>query len=958
VRTSRLIGLLLAGLAACRQEQRLDLDVQPGDLVAMIRYWVQTGSDHSMVGEALSAELIRIEKDAQLSAPADPGSFMFAAIRPSEYVGPDGQPLPADFWSGAVLRVGAAAGPPPTAPVATPGSCGRCLAPSPSAPQVVYPGDSCPLARFARSTVWTSSAGVTATVTPAILDEVRGAVRIEWPGACPCLARPDPMMAPPHRTYKPVVVDAGDPGPVPSVFAATGTIALLNGSNLHLLATTSSGAAKDLTIPLDPNTSILTAAALNDAGRRWVYAIKGSSMHGSNMVVAGSSMIDLQIQDASERKLLPQVIAPLPGGQIFLAGGTRSDEFGTVLALCGVTGVGVPCVYPKLIADLSAVRDLGVTMILPAIRGADGSTVSAAIVAQGGLIYYQNLASLTPADVGNVTFQPEQDAPWRGTFGAPSDMSRRYAIRGYGFSTEFPWSQVRAAAADAGRIYLCVEDLGRAAYPDLHVFTASVGPWLFTHTSTSDFQPWKEEACVPFSRCAGFTQLSRGVRLGVLGGGSLDFADGRRLTGTGTSALGARCEVVPDSDGYPGLDRPLVQAFSGGRGVTLAESADRALYVADAAAADASFHRVFGRDADVRTRIGAILPQGSSFWAFGENRLLRFDTDSRALQTGNLAGFAPGDVVEGGALDTASGSMLVFGECRSASVAACPFIRQVSSDQTVQAVAEADLSAAQVSALIGLAELLPGQHIAASRSGLFRLSGGHLSAIDVAWDDPFTADVETEPTGDPHCFDGIVPGGIAQRQDHFHGLGAGFGVAWAVGCNGTVVRIDALGAVAVARSRLPKDPNAMKDDPEFADYTLTSAAAFCPDEVVFGGALIDAGKGRIVTGLAEMQPDYDASGMARAKVSGPPEDAGHPFSILDYPINAAGWTRLVFGDATRFSLILTDPDGWSRSRIVDAPDYGERFSWRETLLSAGSSAHGVLLGSAYGRLIYGSDAQP
>jgi hypothetical protein len=151
-------------LAACGTPEIRHL--QPGDHELMVMAVVsRSGTIEGAATFWDSQEPVSLHVDAEQGQRA-----VVFAISADDLISPNGEPLPEEMLQGVSAGVGLT------------GGCGRCLAPTHLAPQLVSPGDLCVLPAFARV--------VEQEEPPSseIVQRVRSTLELRWPGECACSA--------------------------------------------------------------------------------------------------------------------------------------------------------------------------------------------------------------------------------------------------------------------------------------------------------------------------------------------------------------------------------------------------------------------------------------------------------------------------------------------------------------------------------------------------------------------------------------------------------------------------------------------------------------------------------------------------------------------------------------------------------------------------------------------------
>ncbi|MCC7383387.1 MAG: hypothetical protein IT384_16235 [Deltaproteobacteria bacterium] len=208
---------------------------------------VLTAPEGTLVVFAATLEDRVVQRGALISGrdprtPAIEADRLFTwTLLPGELIDPAGVALDGDRLE--ALVVGEAAGPRAT------GSCNRCSAPATRAPQLLSPGDSCTIPRFARAQAYRQD-GSTMVESPGdlgpALEETRSALRLEVPGECTCL-RPEPIDLANFEVE--TVLPRSQPQQFGTVTRAGSSTVVMFGTGVARAIDLSSGRARDYVDP-------------------------------------------------------------------------------------------------------------------------------------------------------------------------------------------------------------------------------------------------------------------------------------------------------------------------------------------------------------------------------------------------------------------------------------------------------------------------------------------------------------------------------------------------------------------------------------------------------------------------------------------------------------------------------------------------------------------------------------
>jgi hypothetical protein len=890
--------------------------MSPGDVLVL------AAADAS---NALTHSLVAVYPDLPSLTAIPPSDATYAwVIAGKDIIQADGEPLEdAQLLGLKLISAPNAPGAPAALPAAMPGSCGRCLAPTSVPPQTIYPGDDCPIPSFA-----TAVGGASA---PAML---KATLRLEWPGACPCL----PFTA----NSDAATLDAK---PVKGVvepalgFDGTSTAAFVIFDRNNQLTRLSTGAVWGPAQPtvLATGEGLHAVRALPD-GSYYVVVSKDNE----DRIAQVDARFTMELASSDTSQVYLNSIIPLPNsGGLFLVLGVEPVRSGPEALLCQQAMGVIQC------------SSIASDEFRAAIQS---SAISALLTLPGHLMFMAGngrgvslFEGPVPPDHTAPSGQVESDTFASGTYGM---SAQRWAASTLPDSDTM---RIHGAGAIGSQVFLCTQDYKSHA-PSVVVRTASVTHAALTSGMT---QPdWKVVSCVKNSRCAGFSHPdATRLRLTLEGGAVLDFGpDGMPI---GTSA-GASCQdpPAPSGDAYPGLDRPLRYRlpFGPAKGA-LVETEDGSLFLRTTSTST-SFRRLYGPAIPGTSYVGAVVETADRIFALGSAGTgavadLRA-TMSTTVATIQIGGASPDDVVLGAVLDSAAGELVLFGETRSggdAGSSARSFLRRVS--PATLAARSVDLPADV--RLSGIAERIPGEQVLSAAQGrLFRLRGETLTEIAIDWEDPFAPGNTGAPQLDDQCLPRRAGDPIlADADDRFRAIDASYGVAWAVGCHRSMVRIDAAGARGVAPTRIEKDLG----ETSLTNATLTAVRAVCPDSVLLGVAQRHSfRKGPIDSEarLLTLLPTYGPGGMptdATLQSGEVPEEHGNPITLGPGKAIGSGAPSLFVGSWDGIASVMYEPEAGLPSLQLGVPSLNSfGFQATDAVVSIGALTTGhSLIGTAHGR---------
>ena len=842
-------------VAACSEPRvEIPLELRPEDLAVVV----------SVIDGRAQVSLHRAEPGEPVAIPSDAGRSLYSfVLRPEDFVRPEGTPVGAEGLRGVSARLERDEAP------AGQGACGRCLVLARGAPQLVNPGDSCTPARFLPQAVWLPGDGgygcraapgnpacarAASEAELAELEEIRRAVRIEWPGACACTPEEGPSSGNLELTSV-----SPEVAPWPLQVFAQREDGLLAGFSRHTTMLHDPARGTTELTPLGGFDHILRAAGVLPSGD-FLLASEVFSGVGDRYVFhrfpVENGRLGAPIVLQRDSAALPGRIRHLGGDPnlpLYLIGTTRNlSHYEPAIFACneglacqrvmvGSCGRAVPFVR---------MHDIDV---LP-----DGTGIG---FATGGLYYKPPnappLVNPHPSDPWSC-WLPEATIPWASGEAAP------VKIASFGSMTR-----------RGDRVFLCAVADTERCQPDYPVvLTATVGAapgelpnpaWRVTHRGPNG------------ARCRDFFDVPNEperVRLLLSNGRFIDL-----------DAAGQPTEErwVADVHGpVPGFlnllqlapgwvtalarENRVYAAESGGRLAPIygAEQVASATYRAAVALPDGNF-LAFGHPLGVmRVQVGAaratLLEPPAEGWPAD------LVIHAAALDTGasELASNGARVVLLGGSRGNAGflGRLVVEG-------ARSPSLTPLELPETAASFVVTALTEVARGTFVGVTQ---GSHI-------FRLVGDQTRAVELTWDDPETEALESQPTASPHTCTGVVP-----RLDLWRALDGVHGIAYAVGDRGAVMRV-----VGERAERLAVPP----------EVDLTAVRAACGDRVLLAGRArqVDlAGLERVRLQLLQLEAD---GGSGRLAFAGIPESdlqsnglydfyAGNPRALLADPGSLAG----------------------------------------------------------------------
>lgn len=457
-------------------------------------------------------------------------------------------------------------------------------------------------------------------------------------------------------------------------------------------------------------------------------------------------------------------------------------------------------------------------------------------------------------------------------------------------------------AASGDRVFLCAR--AKIVEPELpamvHVFTASVA---------LDRAPvWRALWSAPAARCEGFTRLSNGDLLLDTGPNS-----GALLSADGTTASA----VSPGA--ILGIDRPV-----------------RSLSPGYAIAHDGAVFRI-GRDGDRAVladgpaitgapAVDDLIAAPDGFYAVmspGFVQKISYTEDGLVAEAPRaLDGIRGDSPILHAARDSTNGALLLAGYTRDATIT--PALHRV--DPNTASAIELSLPIDR-GALIDITEASPGEFaIITADQKILWLDRDRDTAreLPIDWDDPRTETVETAPNENAEC----RKRRFFEPSSTFQAIDGAHGIAWAVGCEGAIVRANRAYAERVAIDEAPD---------------LTAVRALCADNAIAGASA----EGDPQRGLGRLFELYSA-GQEYARRSNSGHENTPPIAGLD-----SGAMVELIGDGAHLTEVF---GSFSQlSAVVRLRDSGLRPHFAVDLRAAASDdRQTIVLGGPNGLLIFGT----
>jgi hypothetical protein len=757
--------------------------------------------------------------------------FIVYRLKGSDLVRPDGPVLPEDLQS---LRVRLTSSPLDIRPDPKRGGtgyCGRCLVPSIEPPQIVNDGDSCALPTYAEGQAFYPSPGGFAVrndaMTPTLLENVRGTIRLDWPGACACAPTP------PKPSLEGIDIRPVSPVTAPWTFgivAERPSDGIIAAFGEQVAATFPSGQSPQIVTPI-PELNRAAQAAIS---------IRSGPYAGDFLVAA--EIFDQHVFEPSTFLRFHvgadgAVQGPFAEGDVteslssfrYLKDG---DDPAQPYPAYPLYGLGARETFGAFTAGMVACdeqmftcREVPVPECPPAASLSDmhaafvASDDSGVAIADTALYYKQASPSRT---IGPTPSDPWICTPLR---------SYRWAT-GVGSATaSVDIAVLRAMGRIKDRFFICgIEAVPDCMPPHAIVLSATVGaaPGEFPSPDWRVvYQSSEKVRCKDFVPFPGDTEK---IRLVLNSGDMVDFDQNAHATQSGNLF-----SLFPDRTGWWS-----VGGLQGGS--TLVHTFENGLLLKRASAAPTDkFQRIYGEPRH-GAAYGAMVENECGFLAFGDpNGLVQYVTPAKAALTpGLMPGVRPPipwDAAHG--LSANEGFMAAVRDTESsaggldvalavgynnASGTNRPIARRIylSVDPSTCEGQLEDANEIELGpeldgiAFLGIAETGRGSFVViAEGTRLFQITGTTVTEIQT----------HIELMNPPDACTHEVP-----RLDAWSAIGGQNGVAWAVGARDLIMRI--AGGHADAYKATTLDPSGM---PVEVDATWSSVAVTCPDRVMIGG---------------------------------------------------------------------------------------------------------------------------
>lgn len=781
---------------ACSGGTEIPLEVSTEQLVVVL----------ATVDGRPSAALRRREPGQAFEVESDPETPIFTwVIDPEQLLDPSGAPISADVLASTKARHRGD-------PADDVGACGRCSDLSHRAPQVINPGDSCPVPAFTKGAVWVQGddgrscrGSADGTLCPpgsdleqGLLYAARDEVRLEWPGECACTG---PGSAPSRRnldirSITPEVM----PAPMEVVTQTpTGQVV---------------GISREASFVFDPQTQRREVRPVSGLDLTHLGAI---GTDGGQVLLASESFntgwSDLTtfhrfgIEDGAltEPTLITEEATILPDGMSYLGRGTNRPLWisGMVRSATNFEPAIQAC-SEALDCDSATVNTCRRAMYYGGI-GELAMLDNGAAVGRSNQVLYLKGARPPPAINPHpldpwVCVEPKDQYSWRGTGGQP-------AVR-------LGW--IASMTTVGNRVFVCAETTYENCEPNYAVIlTATVAP---TFSGSPDIPLQVTYRGGDWSRCRRFLKVpgQRGVRALLSGQRLIDFdEDGWFVSDTD---LATAYGPVPS---YQGIEQPQP-------GWLIGRSTENRIYVATGTAAP--FVQAYGPESAAGASYDVLIAlDDGDFYAFGHPRGAQrvrvtpagdFPTVALELVPDLAEATLTSDDLRAGALDhgasTDAEHHLLVGGKRGRAPYLARYMITATGIQSAQVVNLPE-GLGDV-AVVKIAEIGPGNFLVALEgASVFSVRGTTAAAVEIDYDDPSTLDVEARPARSPDVCTRQPP-----RLDLWRAIGGSHGVGWLVGTDGLVIRV---GGTQGTRFVVPGARG----------LTVTAVEATCPDQVLIGG---------------------------------------------------------------------------------------------------------------------------
>lgn len=861
------IGFLL--LSACSAPDVVPFDTEASDGELVIAAVVGADGEVTRVAGVVTG-------DSLLAIPVEEDATLYSwTVGREDLVDMNGQPL--DLGS-VTIRAGTDAM----------GSCGRCLAPSDLPPQMLHPGSSCAIANHSRARRYTQRDG--ASIIASVDSAIRTSVRLELAGECPCPSE-QVVDTPVQLRWRRIGQDSSSIPPQAVAADLDGTIALLADDHATIIDPSGTRTSpRDFRLQSGP---VRDAVALGDR-HFLIYAYhseaaKADSFHfvGPDLTIL-ESKLELDI-DPSRMRLIVE-----PDMKRAFLSGKRQHTGRMVIVACKSQDEHVSCgpISPEV---------EGSTFFRDAVRMDSGLLVA---VSATGFAF----ARRGSRGIDTIDDPHDPSTAWRWLI--PEDVGdpRPRTVDG----VEIEAFNELVAAGD--RLFLCARSMITAnELPSgIHVFTATISSDLDVLASRP--VEWREIWSQSDGRCDGFARMPDGTLLLNTGPGSgaLFSPDGR---------------VVIDTPPFLFL---RVNRFLRHLGDQFAWAQDGAVFRLSAVPGGDPL-LIDGPPVWTRSRYEDLVATPGGFVAFIDQppRMRTLSSVAGELTvsaTVAIGGFSDRDYFSRAARDSTSGAMIAAGyTVTSTSDPIIPFLRRIDGGTTT----EIDLPFTE-GAIVDIAEVAPNQFaMIGDVHRVLWLDGEHdaVHEVPIVWDDPATSEVEVEPQASVTCrprrfFDA---GG-----DLFRAIDAAAGVAWAVGCEGVVLRVTKQHAERVAPA---------------AAYAFTTVRALCADNVLVGSNGDDDPRG-----LGRIAELYSAGDRFAQRANAGWEQTPENVSIESGPMID------IIGDGRRLTSVFGAFQSLSAvSRILESQD---RPHFSIDLRAAATDARGtIIVAGAQGFIVAGTPVE-